>query len=91
MTLCTLLLASVPSVVVSAESPTASAVAAAPPVVQLGTLQDQVQLLQKQLDALTMRRREDYQLLEDHLKKFLVESAREFSDIDVQRELRHLK
>ena len=91
MTLCTLLLASVPSVVLSVESPTASAVAAAPPVVQLGALQDQVQLLQKQLDALTMRRREDYQLLEDHLKKFLVESAREFSDIDVQRELRHLK
>ena len=87
MTLSTLLLASVPSVVLSAESPTASA----PPVVQLGALQDQVQLLQKQLDALTMRRREDYQLLEDHLKKFLVESAREFSDIDVQRELRHLK
>lgn len=54
-------------------------------------LHDQVKLLEKQLTALTMRRREDYQLLEDHLKKFLVESARQFSDIDIKTELQELK
>lgn len=54
-------------------------------------LQEHVKLLEKQLTALTMRRREDYQLLENNLKKFLLESAREFSDIDIQTELQSLK
>lgn len=55
------------------------------------TLQEQVKLLSKQLTALTTRRREDYQLLENNLKKYILESAREFSDIDIQSELRNLK
>lgn len=55
------------------------------------SLQEQVQLLEKQLTALTMRRREDYQLLENNLKKYILESAREFSDIDIQTELRSLR
>lgn len=54
-------------------------------------LQDQVNLLSKQLTALTMRRREDYQLLENNMKKHILDSAREFSDVDIKTELRNLK
>lgn len=55
------------------------------------SLKEEVALLEKQLTALTMRRREDYQLLENNLKKYILETAKQFSDMDIQAELRDLK
>lgn len=54
-------------------------------------LTDQVNLLQKQLNALMTRRREDYKLLENNLKKYIRDTATQFSDVDIQDELHNLR
>ena len=57
-----------------------------------GTLNEQVRLLSKQLNALMMRRREDYELLEHNLRKSLqLKSNAENVDLDIRTELDQLR
>ena len=57
-------------------------------------LNDQVHLLTKQLNALMMRRREDYKLLENNLRKSLRKNTLNNVanvDMDIHNELEHLR
>lgn len=55
------------------------------------TLEDQVQLLSKQLNALMTRRREDYKMLENSLKKYVRKNSLQFLDKDIKNELDQLR
>lgn len=55
------------------------------------SLENQVRLLSKQMSALMERRREDYKLLEDSLKKSVRKNSMEFGDIDLRTELNQLR
>uniref|UniRef100_A0A182NJM7 Uncharacterized protein n=1 Tax=Anopheles dirus TaxID=7168 RepID=A0A182NJM7_9DIPT len=55
------------------------------------TLADQVRLLSKQLNALTYQRREDYQMLESSLKKYVRKNAAEITDAQIREELDQLR
>lgn len=55
------------------------------------SLEDQVRLLTKQMDALMTRRREDFKLLENNLKKSMRKNAQQYADADVQAELEKLR
>jgi hypothetical protein len=52
---------------------------------------DQIRLLTKQLAALSTRRREDYKLLENSLKKYVRKNSLQFSDVDMRTELDQLR
>lgn len=52
---------------------------------------DQIKLLSKQLSALTQQRREDYQLLENNLKKYVKKNLLSIVDEDVRKELEQLR
>lgn len=52
---------------------------------------EQIKLLSKQLEALTQKRREDYQLLENNLKKYFKKNLISVVDEDVRKELEHLR
>ena len=55
-------------------------------------LDEQVQLLSKQLSALMTRRREDYKMLENSLKKYVRKNSAQFTDTaDVRAELEQLR
>uniref|UniRef100_A0A1B0CV60 Fibrinogen C-terminal domain-containing protein n=2 Tax=Lutzomyia longipalpis TaxID=7200 RepID=A0A1B0CV60_LUTLO len=47
--------------------------------------------MSKQLDALMTRRREDYQLLEENLKKFVRQNAQQYTTVDVREEINQLR
>lgn len=55
------------------------------------TLEDQVRLLTKQLSALTMRRREDYKMLEESLKTSVRKSAQQFGQAELREEVLKLR
>ncbi|XP_041770755.1 protein scabrous [Anopheles merus] len=55
------------------------------------TLEDQVRLLSKQLNALTYQRREDYKMLENGLKKYVRKNAAEITDAQIREELDQLR
>uniref|UniRef100_A0A182LS33 Uncharacterized protein n=1 Tax=Anopheles culicifacies TaxID=139723 RepID=A0A182LS33_9DIPT len=55
------------------------------------TLDDQVRLLSKQLNALTYQRREDYKMLENSLKKYVRKNAAEITDAQIREELDQLR
>ncbi|XP_053662908.1 protein scabrous [Anopheles marshallii] len=55
------------------------------------TLEDQVRLLSKQLNALTYQRREDYKMLENSLKKYVRKNAAEITDAQIREELDQLR
>lgn len=56
------------------------------------TLEDQVKVLNKQLNALINRRREDFQQLENNLKKSLKITAQaEHVDMDIRNEIAQLR
>lgn len=55
------------------------------------SLSDQVKLLSKQMNALMTRRREDYKLIENNLKRFVRKNSKEFTDVDVEMELEKLR
>lgn len=55
------------------------------------SLDDQVRLLTKQMNVLMTRRREDFKLLENNLKKSMRKNAVQFADADVRSELDKLR
>lgn len=55
------------------------------------SVEDHVHLLTKQLNALMTRRREDYKLLENSLKKYVLKNSMEVAEIDVKEELNILR
>lgn len=55
------------------------------------SVEDHVHLLTKQLNALMTRRREDYKLLENSLKKYVLKNSMEVAEIDVKEELSILR
>lgn len=55
------------------------------------SLDDQVRLLTKQMTVLMTRRREDFKLLENNLKKSMRKNAVRFADADVRSELDKLR
>uniref|UniRef100_A0A182IX73 Uncharacterized protein n=1 Tax=Anopheles atroparvus TaxID=41427 RepID=A0A182IX73_ANOAO len=55
------------------------------------SLEDQVRLLSKQLNALTYQRREDYKMLENSLKKYVRKNAAEITDAQIREELDQLR
>lgn len=55
------------------------------------SVEDHVHLLTKQLNALMTRRREDYKLLENSLKKYVLKNSMEVAEIDVKEELSTLR
>lgn len=55
------------------------------------SLEDQVRLLSKQMSALMTRRREDFKLLENSLKKSVRKNAAQMADADVKAELDKLR
>lgn len=55
------------------------------------SLDDQVRLLTKQMNALMIRRREDFKLLENNLKKSMRKNACKLADADVRSELDKLR
>ncbi|XP_053674427.1 protein scabrous [Anopheles nili] len=55
------------------------------------SLEDQVRLLSKQLNALTYQRREDYKMLENGLKKYVRKNAAEITDAQIREELDQLR
>lgn len=55
------------------------------------SVEDQLHLLTKQLNALMTRRREDYKLLENSLKKYVLKNSMEVAEIDVKEELNILR
>lgn len=55
------------------------------------SLDDQVRLLTKQMNALMTRRREDFKLLENNLKKSMRKNAFKLADADVRSELDKLR
>lgn len=55
-------------------------------------IEDQVKVLTKQLNALMYRRREDFQQLENNLKKSLKITAQaEYVDMDIRNEMEQLR
>lgn len=52
---------------------------------------EQIVLLSKQLNALTQQRKEDYQLLENNLKKYVKKNLLSIVDEDVRKELEQLR
>ncbi|XP_059612535.1 protein scabrous [Phlebotomus argentipes] len=54
-------------------------------------ISEQVSLMSKQLNALMTRRREDYQLLEENLKKFVRQNAQQYTTVDVREEINQLR
>lgn len=55
-------------------------------------IEDQVKVLTKQLNALMNRRREDFQQLENNLKKSLKITAQaEYVDMDIRNEMEQLR
>lgn len=55
------------------------------------SLEDQVRLLTKQMNALMTHRREDFKLLESNLKKSMRKNAAQYADADVQAEVEKLR
>lgn len=55
------------------------------------SLQDQVRLLNKQMNALMTRRREDFKLLEINLKKSIRKNAQQYADAEILAELEKLR
>lgn len=55
------------------------------------SLEDQVRLLTKQMNALMIRRREDFKLLENNLKKSLRKNYAQYGDVDVRVEFEKLR
>ncbi|XP_055606167.1 protein scabrous [Uranotaenia lowii] len=55
------------------------------------SLEDQVRLLTKQLNALTNQRREDYKMLENSLKKYVRKNSMQLTNAEIRDELDHLR
>lgn len=55
------------------------------------SLEDQVRLLTKQMNALMTRRREDFKLLENNLKKAMRKNAAQYADADLRAEMDELR
>ena len=60
-------------------------------IVEHLSLEDQVRLLSKQMSALMTRRREDYKMLENSLKKSVRKNAKLFADSDIRSEFEQLR
>ncbi|GAB0100725.1 hypothetical protein DMENIID0001_168100 [Sergentomyia squamirostris] len=54
-------------------------------------ISEQVSLMSKQLDALMIRRREDYKLLEENLKKYVRKNVQQYTTVDVREEINQLR
>lgn len=55
------------------------------------SIEDKVNLLSKQMTALLSRRREDYKLLENSLKNYVMKNSFQYSDINLEKELSSLR
>lgn len=55
------------------------------------SLEDQVRLLTKQLNALTNQRREDYKSLENNLKKYVRKNSAQLTGAEIREELDALR
>ena len=55
------------------------------------SVNDKVNLLTKQLGALSLRRRDDYKMLEISLQKYVRKNSLQLLDIDIKKELNDLR
>lgn len=54
-------------------------------------LKTQIELLKKQLDALTTRRSEDYKLIEQGLFQYAKDNSLQYLNVDVKEEFRKMR